>query len=260
MTNVNGKRMAGKVALITGGASGIGLATALKFAESGVNVAIAGRNAERGHAAVEQICDKGVQAIFIQTDVSEAAQVEAMVNRVVEVFGRLDYAFNNAANPPANMGMGPLINVTEEQWDRTIDVNLKGVWLAMKYEIPVMLQNGGGAIVNTSSTAGGKGMAGMSAYVASKHGLNGLTKSAALEFAEAGIRINTVMPGPVATPMMEQAEEIMPGAEEMFVSSVPVKRIGQPSEIAEAVVWLCSDAASFVTGTEFPVDGGMLQR
>ena len=251
--------MQDKVALITGGNSGIGLATAHKLADEDVKVAIAGRNLERGHAAVRAINMAGGEAIFVQTDVSQAAAVEALVDKVLETWGRLDYAFNNAAASPSQMGMGPIVNVTEEQWDHTLDVNLKGVWLAMKYEIPAMLQNGGGVIVNTSSTAGGKGMAGLGPYVASKHGLNGLTKAAALEFAEAGIRINAVMPGPVATPMMEQAAAIIPGAEEQFVSRTPVKRVAQPEEIAEAVVWLFSDAASYVTGATMPVDGGMLE-
>jgi len=252
--------MTGRVALITGGNSGIGLATAMKFVQQGAKVAIAGRSKERGKTALQQLKDCGGDAIFIQADVSKAAHVEAMVNTVIQRFGQLDYAFNNAAAPPSTMGLGPITEVTEEQWDRTIDVNLKGVWLAMKYEIPHMLQNPNStAIVNTSSTAGGKGMAGLGPYVASKHGLNGLTKSAALEFAEAGIRINAVMPGPIATPMMDQVTEIMPGADEQFVSVTAVKRVGQPEEIAEAVVWLCSDAASYVTGTTFPVDGGMLE-
>lgn len=248
-----------KVVLITGGTSGIGLATARKFVEQGAKVAISGRNKERGQAACEELRELGGEAIFIQTDVSRANDVENLVNQVVETYGHLDYAFNNAAAAPSESGMGPLINLTEEQWDKTIDVNLKGVWLAMKYEIPAMLQNGGGVIINNSSTAGGKGMAGLGAYVASKHGLNGLTKSAALEFAEAGIRINAVMPGPIATPMMEEIAGMIPGADEQFVAATAVKRVGQPEEIADAVVWLCSDSASFITGATIPVDGGMLE-
>lgn len=251
--------MTGKVALITGGTSGIGLATALKFIEHGAQVAIASRSDEKGMAALRQLKDAGGDAIFVKTDVSKASNVENLVNTVISTFGHLDYAFNNAAAPPATSSMGPIIQLTEEQWDTTLDVNLKGVWLAMKHEIPAMMSNGGGVIINTSSTAGGKAFAGMGAYVASKHGLNGLTKSAALEYAEAGIRINVIMPGPIATPMMEQVGAVMPNAEEAFVAQTAVKRVGQPQEIADAVIWLCSDAASFVTGASIPVDGGMLE-
>ena len=251
--------MTGKVAVITGGTSGIGLATALQFAANGAQVAIAGRNIERGEAALAQLKDTGADAIFVPTDVSKASDVENLINTVISTFGHLDYAFNNAAAPPATSSMGPIINLTEEQWDTTLDVNLKGVWLCMKYQIPVMMGNGGGVIINTSSTAGGKAMAGMGAYVASKHGLNGLTKSAALEYAEAGIRINVVMPGPIATPMMEQASAVIPNAEAAFAAQTAVKRVGRAEEIAEAVVWLCSDAASYITGAAIPVDGGMLE-
>jgi len=251
--------MTGKVALITGGTSGIGLATALRFVEEGAQVAIAGRNVERGEAALTQLKNAGGDAIFVPTDVSKAEDVENLVNTVLSTFGHLDFAFNNAAAPPATTSMGPITDLTEDQWDTTMNVNLKGMWLSMKYEIPVLLQNGGGVIINTSSTAGGKAMPGMGAYVASKHGLNGLTKSAALEYAEAGIRINVIMPGPVATPMMEQASAVIPNADEAFVAQTAVKRIGQPQEIADAVIWLCSDAASFVTGASIPVDGGMLE-
>lgn len=248
----------GKVALITGGTTGIGLATAKKFVQEGVKVAISSRSEEKGQAALNELRELGGEAIFIQADVSKADDVERLVRAVIDTYGRLDYAFNNAAAPIRESGMGSIIDYTEEQWDRTLDVNLKGIWLAMKYEIPHIMQNGG-AIVNTSSTAGGKGMIGLGPYVASKHGLNGLTKTAALEFAQAGVRVNAIMPGPIATPMMEEAASIVPGADEQFVSMTPVKRIGQPEEVAEAVVWLCSDAASYVTGTAFPVDGGMLE-
>lgn len=252
--------MTGKVAVVTGGTSGIGLATALQFANNGAQVAIAGRNVERGEAALAELKATGADTIFVPTDVSKASDVENLINTVVSTFGHLDYAFNNAAAPPASSGMGPLINLTEEQWDTTLDVNLKGIWLCMKYQIPVMMENGGGVIVNTSSTAGGRAFPGMGAYVASKHGLHGLTKTAALEYAEAGIRVNVVMPGPIATPMMEQVAAMMPGnAEEAFSAQTAVKRVGQPQEIAEAVVWLCSDAASYVTGAMLPVDGGMLE-
>ena len=152
-----------------------------------------------------------------------------------------------------------ITDMSEEEWDQVIDVNLKGVYFGIKYEIEQMLKNGGGVIVNTSSTAGGKGIAGLSAYVASKFGVNGLTKALALEYAQAGIRINSVMPGPIDTPMMNKAAESMPGLEEQFTNMVPMKRVGKPEEIAETVFWLFSDASSYVTGTSFPVDGGMLE-
>lgn len=249
------KSLAGKVALVTGGSTGIGFAAAQQFAREGASVVIANTNAEKGEAAAQKIRDAGGEASFIRTDVSKVEEVQSLVVQTVRRYGRLDYAFNNAGVP----AMGPISATDEATWDKTIDVNLKGVFFSMKYEIEQMLKNGGGAIVNTSSTAGGKGMAGLSAYVASKHGVNGLTKALALEYAEAGIRINSVMPGPIDTPMMDGVKEMMPGADAQFVSMVPAKRIGKPEEVAEAVVWLCSDAASYVTGTNFPVDGGMLE-
>ncbi|RMF79389.1 MAG: glucose 1-dehydrogenase [Chloroflexi bacterium] len=245
----------GKTAFITGGSTGIGYATAAKFARLGANVTIANTNIERGEAAAQRIRDNGGNALFVQTDVSNSAQVQNAIHRTVETFGGLNYAFNNAGVA----AMGPIIETDDEVFDYVIGINLKGVWLSMKYEIQHMLQNGGGAIVNTSSTAGGKGMAGLGTYVASKHGVNGLTKALALEYAESGIRINTVMPGPIETPMMEMARQGIPGADEMFVSKTAVKRIGTPEEVANAVVWLCSDEASYITATNFPVDGGMLE-
>ena len=245
----------GKVALITGGSTGIGFATAKKFAQNGAKVVIANSNAEKGEAAAQHLRAEGGDVTFIQTDVSQVEQVKNLVDQTVAKYGRLDYAFNNAGVA----AMGPIGMTDEATWDKTIDVNLKGVYFSMKYQIEQMLKNGGGAIVNTSSTAGGKGMAGLSAYVASKFGVNGLTKALALEYAEAGIRVNAVMPGPIDTPMMDGIKEQVPNVDQQFVSMVPAKRIGQPEEVAEAVVWLCSDAASYVTGTNFPVDGGMLE-
>jgi len=253
--------MQGKVALVTAGSTGIGLATARKFASEGAKVVIANRSSEAGKEAVELIKGEGGEATFIQTDVSQAAEVESLIEQTVKVYSGLDYAVNSAV--AAALGI-PITQLTEEEWDHTIDTNLKGAWLCMKYEFQHMLQNGGGAIVNISSTAGGKGMAGLGAYVASKFGLNGLTKTAALEYAEAGIRINAVMPGTTETPMLEKALADLEAAgmdsmREKFMMMTPVRRFAQPEEIAEAVVWLCSDAASFVTGTNFPVDGGMLE-
>ena len=245
----------GKVALITGGSTGIGFAAAQQFAKEGASVVIANTNAEKGEAAAQKIRDAGGEVTFIQTDVSKVEEVKRLLEQAVSTYGRLDYAFNNAGVP----AMGPISATDEATWDKTVGVNLKGVYFSMKYEIEQMLKNGGGAVVNTSSTAGGKGIAGMSAYVASKFGVNGLTKALALEYAEAGIRVNSVMPGPIETPMMDGARQIMPGIDKQFVSLVPAKRIGQPGEVAEAVLWLCSDAASYVTGVSVPVDGGMLE-
>ena len=249
------KSLEGKVALVTGGSTGIGFAAAQRFAHEGASVVIANTNAEKGEAAAQKIRDAGGEVTFIQTDVSKVEEVKHLVEQTVSTYGRLDYAFNNAGVP----AMGPISGTDEATWDRTVDVNLKGVYFSMKYETQQMLKNGGGAIVNTSSTAGGKGMAGMSAYVASKFGVNGLTKALALEYADANIRINAVMPGPIETPMMDGVRQVTPGIDEQFVSLVPAKRIGQPGEVAEAVLWLCSDAASYVTGTNIPVDGGMLE-
>ncbi len=246
----------GKVALVTGGSTGIGFATAQRFAIEGARVAIASANVARGEAAAETIREAGGEVIFIPTDVSDASQVEAMVNGVVDAYGHLNFAFNNAGIAGE---LGPIHATSVENFDRVIAVNLKGIWASMKYEIQHMMQNGGGVIINNSSTAGGRGMPGLSAYIASKFGVNGITKAAALEYAEAGIRVNSVMPGTVETPGVQGLRERMPGIDDQFLAMIPLKRIADPSEIAAAVVWLCSDEASFVTGVNFPVDGGMLE-
>ncbi len=245
----------GKVALITGGSTGIGFGAAQRFIKEGAKVAIANVNAERGNAAVRTLQDAGGDAIFIQTDVSDADQVKSLITKVVDHYGQLNFAFNNAAVPGE---MGPIHATSVESFDQVLGVNLRGIWLSMKYEIEHMIENGGGVIVNTSSTAGGRAMAGLSSYAASKHGVNAITQVAALEYAPAGIRINSVMPGPVETPMLTYVRDSIPGAEEQFVAMVPQKRIADPGEIAAAVVWLCSDEASFVTAANFPVDSGML--
>jgi NAD(P)-dependent dehydrogenase (short-subunit alcohol dehydrogenase family) len=244
----------GKVAIVTGGNSGIGRATAVRFAAKGVRVTIAARRADEGHETVEIIRAAGGEAIFVPTDVSQESQIEAMVQKTVETYGGLDYAFNNAGvTGPVGTA---LTDATEEAWDQVIDVNLKGVWLSMKYEIPQMLKGGGGAIVNDSSVAGLLG-SGLFAYSASKHGVIGLTKSAALAYAQQGIRINAVCPGFVRTPMVEPLLDD-PESNARVHAMEPMGRVGNPEEVADAVVWLCSDEASFVTGIAMPVDGGLV--
>ena len=239
------------MALVTGGNSGIGKATAILFARQGARVVIAARRAEEGEATVAEIRRNGGEAIFVKTDVALAADAEAVVKRTVAEYGRLDCAFNNAGVS----GGGLLHEVTEADWDRMIDVNLKGVWLGMKYQIIQMLSQGGGTIVNDSSVAGLSGYVRSTHYAASKHGVVGLTKSAALQYRDKGIRINAVCPGMIMTPMIERAFAL-PGVEDWFRSKVP-GRGGNPDEVAQAVTWLCSDAASYVTGVALPVDGGL---
>ena len=247
----------GKVALVTGGGSGIGRATCLVMAREGAKVAVADVVVEGGQETVRLVEEAGGQAICIRADVSQASEVEAMVKQTVETYGRLDCAFNNAGIE------GPVCatpEYTEEDFDQVLAIDLKGVWLCMKYEIPHMLEGGGGAIVNTASVAGLVGFQGLSAYVASKHGVNGLTKTAALEYAKDGIRVNAVCPGVIETPMVRRAFAKSPAMEEGVATAEPIGRLGQPQEIAEAVVWLCSDAASFVTGLPMAVDGGLIAQ
>ncbi|MCE2485499.1 MAG: SDR family oxidoreductase [Desulfurellaceae bacterium] len=250
-------RLDGQAALVTGGSGGIGRATALEFAHQGARVVVSDVLAEAGQETVRLIGAAGGQATFIKTDVTQAAQVEALIGQTVETYGRLDCAFNNAG---IEGGMAKTADYAEERWEQVIRINLKGVWLCMKYEIQHMLGHGGGAIVNTASVAGLVGFRYGPAYVASKHGVNGLTKTAALEYAKAGIRVNAVCPGVIKTPMFERGLQKNPDLEERFASVHPVGRIGQPEEIARAVVWLCSPAASFVTGTQLPVDGGFVAQ
>ncbi len=250
-------RLDNKIALVTGAGSGIGRATALVFAREGAKVVVADIVVEGGQETVQQIEAAGGEAIFVKADVSQAADVEALVTQTVETYGRLDCAFNNAG---IEGGVKPTIDCTEEEFDRTIAVNLTGVWLCMKYELQQMLSQGGGAIVNTASVAGLVGFPGLPDYVASKHGVVGLTKTAALEYAKSGIRVNAVCPGVIQTPMVERGAQLSPGFDELAVSMEPVGRFGQPSEIGEAAVWLCSDAASFVTGHPMVVDGGLVAQ
>ncbi len=250
-------RLDNKIALVTGAGSGIGRATALVFAREGAKVVVSDIVVEGGEETVRQIETAGGEALFVKADVSKGADVEALITQAVETYGRLDCAFNNAG---IEGGVKPTIDCTEEEFDRTIAVNLTGVWLCMKYELQQMLSQGGGAIVNTASVAGLIGFPGLPDYVASKHGVLGLTKTAALEYAKSGIRVNAVCPGVIQTPMVERGAQLSPGFDELAVSMEPVGRFGQPAEVGEAVVWLCSDAASFVTGHPMTVDGGLVAQ
>jgi NAD(P)-dependent dehydrogenase (short-subunit alcohol dehydrogenase family) len=245
----------GKVGLVTGGTSGIGRDSAILFAKSGAQVVVAGRREVEGKETVDRIRAIGGDGLFVKADVSNAAEVDALVQRAVETFGRLDIAFNNAGIEGHWL---PITEQSEQDWDRTIDINLKGVWLCLKYEIRQMLKQGdGGAIVNMASVAGLMGLAGAATYSASKHGVIGLTKSAALENARSGIRVNVVCPAVIETPMSERAYQD-PGVHKFVLGLHPIGRFGRPEEIAEAVVWMCSDRASFLTGQSLVLDGGLL--
>jgi NAD(P)-dependent dehydrogenase (short-subunit alcohol dehydrogenase family) len=250
-------RVENKVALMTGGGSGIGRATALLFAREGAKVLVADYNAEGGERTVKTIRDAGGMAIFHAADVSNPQDVDGLMHKVVETYGRLDCAFNNAGIE-GQMGNTPECSL--ENWNRVIAINLTGVFLCIKYEIPLMLKHGGGSIVNTASAAGLVGLAGGPAYVAAKHGVAGLTKTAALEFAQKGIRVNAVCPGFIRTPMVERVLDKGTFSEEQIFAAEPMHRMGKPEEIAEAVLWLCSDASSFVTGLPMPVDGGYVAQ
>jgi NAD(P)-dependent dehydrogenase (short-subunit alcohol dehydrogenase family) len=262
------RRFNGEVALVTGGNSGIGRATAILFAREGAKVVIAARNAERGDRVVEEIRAAGGDALFVATDVAKATDVENMVAKTVEHFGRLDCAVNNAA---AYAGAYSLTaDFTEQEFDHTMAVDLKGVWLGMKYEIKQMLSQSpvGGAIVNTSSINGLGGAPQASLYSAAKAGILGLSKSAAMEYGVNGIRINVLAAGAFETPMLNRSFDRASGGDpeartkivEGFKAMVAAGRIGNPAEAAEAIVWMCSDAASYVTGHSMIVDGGLTAR
>jgi NAD(P)-dependent dehydrogenase (short-subunit alcohol dehydrogenase family) len=251
---VNNKTFLGKVGLVTGGTSGIGKATAIEFARAGANVVLAGRREKEGAQVVAEIKKLGGDAGFVRADVAKDADVKRMVDFTVDKFGRLDVAFNNAGVE----WKGPLDQATEAEYRRIFDINVWGVLNSMRHEIPVMLKNGGGAIVNTSSVAGHVGLAQVSIYIASKHAVEGLTKSVALEFARQNIRINAVAPGVIATEMFDRfaGDELR----DQVTSIVPVGRVGASQEIAAAVLYLCSDNAKFTTGTSLVVDGGFIAQ
>lgn len=244
-----------KVALVTGGSSGIGKATALAFAQDGAQVVIASRTQETGEAVAQAIRDMGGEALWVKTDVSQAEQVEALFARILDTYGRLDYAFNNGGSG-GNGGWLP--DIAEADWDKTIDGYLKSVWLCMKHEIPAMLQSGSGAIVNNASVDGERAFPWDPVYSAAKHGVLGLTKSGAMQYASQGIRINAVCPGWIRTPPVEAIIAQDPGAEARLLMHQPIGRLGTPEEVANAVVWLCSDKASLIVGTALAVDGAYL--
>ncbi|HEX2529868.1 MAG TPA: SDR family oxidoreductase [Burkholderiaceae bacterium] len=244
-----------QVALVTGAASGIGRATALAFAQEGARVIACDVQAESGEETARMVRDLGGEAQFMAADVSKSADVEQLVYQTVQRYGRLDFAFNNAGIEGV---MAATADCTEQNWDRTLAINLKGVWLCMKYELRHMLERGAGTIVNCSSVAGLVGFPQLPAYVASKHGIVGLTRAAALEYATQGIRINAVCPGVIQTAMVDRLSHDHPDLQ--LAAGEPIGRMGTPEEVAASVVWLCSDRASFITGQAIAVDGGWVAR
>jgi NAD(P)-dependent dehydrogenase (short-subunit alcohol dehydrogenase family) len=247
--------MDGRVAIVTGASSGIGRASALAFAKQGAHVVVADLDDERGESVAEEAAATGSEALFVRTDVTSPADVAALVDECVARFGRLDYAHNNAGIQTASASTA---DCSLDDWNRTLAVNLTGVFLCVRAEIPGLLEHGGGVIVNTSSAGGLKGFPGASAYVAAKHGVIGLTKCAALEYATSGIRVNAVCPGVVDTELTARFTQGDPDLRARLLDVEPVHRFGTPAEIADAVLWLCSDQASFVTGHALVIDGGQL--
>ncbi|MCK1312422.1 MULTISPECIES: SDR family oxidoreductase [unclassified Bradyrhizobium] len=243
----------GKVAFVTGAGAGIGRAAALAFAREGASVVIADTSETNNQETARLVEQSGGRALAIRCDVSREEDVRAALQKTIEVFGRLDYAVNNAGIEQAVM---PLADLTVERWDRLIEVDLRGVFLCMRSEIPLIMKQGGGAIVNISSGAGVKGIQGQAGYCAAKFGVVGLSKAAALDYAKSNIRVNVVCPGIIETPMMERFSGGTPEGRERVIAQEPVGRMGKPEEIAAAVVWLCSDAAAFVVGHAMVIDGG----
>jgi NAD(P)-dependent dehydrogenase (short-subunit alcohol dehydrogenase family) len=245
----------GKVALVTGGTSGIGRETSILFARKGARVVVAGRREIEGKETIDLIRRAGGEGIFVRADVSRTSEVKALVEKTVAAYGGLDYAFNNAG---IEGHWVPIVEQTEDEWDQTIDINLKGTWLCLKYEIRQMLQQGrGGVIVNNASISGFIGSYGSATYAASKHGVLGLTKAAALEVARNGIRVNAVCPAAVETPMADRLFGA-PEVRKKVLGFYPIARFGKPIEVAEAVLWMCSGAAGFMTGQSLVLDGGFL--
>lgn len=244
-----------KVALVTGASFGIGKATAIAFARQGAKVVVA--DISEDHETVSQIKQEGGEAVFFRCNVADADEIKSLINKTIELYGRIDFAFNNAGIEGTAASTH---DCSKENWDKTLAVNLTGVWLCMKYQIPHMLEQGGGAIVNCASVAGLVGFPNLPAYTASKHAVIGLTKTAALEYARQNIRINAVCPGVIKTPMIDRFTGNNKEAEKQFESMEPVGRLGQPEEVASAVLWLCSSEASFVTGQALAVDGGWVAQ
>jgi NAD(P)-dependent dehydrogenase (short-subunit alcohol dehydrogenase family) len=252
MPNENGS-FAGKVAFVTGAANGIGRAAALAFAREGAGVVVADVSEQGNQETASMVEEAGGRALAVRCDVSRAEDVKAALDKAVEAFGRLDCAFNNAG---VEQPITATADLTEEEWDRIVSINLRGVFLCMKHEIPLMLRQGGGAIVNTSSGAGVKGFAGQAAYCAAKYGIVGLSNAAALDYAKSNIRINAVCPGIIETPMMDRFSGGTPEGRARVIAQEPIGRMGKPEEIAAAVIWLCSDAAAFIVGHAMVIDGG----
>jgi NAD(P)-dependent dehydrogenase (short-subunit alcohol dehydrogenase family) len=250
--NTNGS-FKGKAAFVTGAGSGIGRAAALAFAREGASVVVADISEQSNQETARMIEELGTHALAVRCDVTRTEDVKAALDKAVEAFGRLDFAFNNAGS---EQPITATADLTEQQWDRIANINLRGVFLCMKYEIPLMLRNGGGAIVNTSSGAGVKGFKGQAAYCAAKFGVIGLTKSAALDYASQNIRINAVCPGIIETSMMDRFTGGTAEGRERVIAQEPVGRMGKPDEIAAAVVWLCSEPAAFMIGHAMVIDGG----
>jgi NAD(P)-dependent dehydrogenase (short-subunit alcohol dehydrogenase family) len=253
MAQVQTGKLAGKVAFVTGAANGIGRAAALAFAREGASVVAADISEQGNQETARMVEELGGRALAVRCDVTRAEDVKAALDKAVEAFGRLDVAFNNAGT---EQPVTATADLTEDEWDRVVSINLRSVFLCMKYQVPLMLKHGGGSIVNTSSGAGVKGFAGQAAYSAAKHGVIGLTKAAALDYAKFNIRVNAVCPGIIDTPMMQRFTEGTPEGRERVIAQEPVGRMGTPEEIAEAVLWLCSDTAGFVIGHALVIDGG----